>query len=267
MVARRLNSSQKQEILEGYRSGKTAVALAKDYDCSPNTVVRTVKGMLPSEEYFMLKESRLKESALSQEEDKLNNKEENSDNISYSIASPLKEKSEESVNNENEISHINSALKDSNEFGADLEEGEDISRDDFTPVDLNIETNNDEFNELIPLVSSFGFESEEQKVSWKPLVKGLLPEVVYMLIDKKIELDSKPLSAFPEWSFLPDDEKSKQAICLFSNQRSAKRSCDRSQRVIKVPDSNVFVLSTPYLLLKGITRIILEDSLISLDSN
>ncbi len=88
-----------------------------------------------------------------------------------------------------------------------------------------------------------------------------------MLVDKKVELESKPLKEFSEWSFLPEEDQERFAIPLFSNQRDAKRCCSRNQRVLKVPDSKVFIISSSYLLSKGITRLIIDDSLIAVDKS
>ena len=98
------------------------------------------------------------------------------------------------------------------------------------------------------------------------LKDGVLPGVVYMLVDRSVELDARPLKEFPEFGLLPEIEKERKAICLFSNQRSAKRNCGRSQRVIKIPNTNIFEISTRFLLARGITRLILEGSLIALDA-
>ena len=86
-----------------------------------------------------------------------------------------------------------------------------------------------------------------------------------MIVDKKVELELQLISDLPEWSFLPENELQRKAILLFANQRSAKRICSRSQRVIKIPNTSIFKISKPYLISKGITRLILEDSIIGLD--
>ena len=87
-----------------------------------------------------------------------------------------------------------------------------------------------------------------------------------MLVDKKIELEPLPISELPEWSFLPDNELERQAILLFPNQRTAKRNCSRNQKVIKIPNTSILKNFKSYLLAKGITRLIIEDSLISLEN-
>jgi len=121
------------------------------------------------------------------------------------------------------------------------------------------------FKEIEPLIDDFGFEENKQKVSLKKLTLDIFPEVVYLLVSQKIEIELKPIREYPEWSFLPEDEQDRYAINLFDNQRSAKRSCARNQRVIKIPDCNLFIISAPYLISKGITRILFDDLLISVD--
>ena len=127
---------------------------------------------------------------------------------------------------------------------------------------INFDNN---FEEIAPLISDFDFDLSKKKSDFEILNYESLPESVYMIVDKKVELDLKLISDLPEWSFLPDNELERNAILLFSNQRSAKRTCSRNQRVIKIPNTSIFKLSKSYLLAKGITRLILEDSIIGLD--
>ena len=129
-----------------------------------------------------------------------------------------------------------------------------------------IESHDNDFEKIAPLISSIGFEKQEQKVDCQNLEQVNLPEILYMLVDKKIELEIQHISDLPEWGFLPENELKRRVILLFSNQRSAKRNCSRNQKVIKIPNPEVFKISKSYLLSKGITRLIIEDSLISLDN-
>ena len=114
------------------------------------------------------------------------------------------------------------------------------------------------------LISAFAWE-EQKEVAAKAFAIELLPDTVYMLVDKKVELEAKPLKEFSQWSFLSEEDQERLVIMLFSNQRSAKRNCSRNQRVLKVPNPEVFKLSCPFLLAKGITRLIIDDCLIALD--
>ena len=95
-----------------------------------------------------------------------------------------------------------------------------------------------------------------------PLLPGLLPSSVYMLVDKVVELQAKPLNEFPELGSLPEAEQARQALMLFTNPRQAKRQCGRSQRVIKVPDSDVLQRRSSYLVAQGITRLVVEGGLL-----
>ena len=60
-VARRLTKSQKLQIVDGYRNGKSSASLAKQFCCSSNTITRTIKSILSSEDYLALKDFKSKE--------------------------------------------------------------------------------------------------------------------------------------------------------------------------------------------------------------
>ena len=85
-------------------------------------------------------------------------------------------------------------------------------------------------------------------------------------VDKTVELDPRPLSEFPELGFIDPSEQERQALCLYASPRAAKRQCGRSQRVIKVPDTQVFEQTSSYLLARGITHLVVEGSLFALKS-
>ena len=276
-VAKRLKENQKLEILEGYRLGKSSIDLALEHGCTPNTVIRTVKAMLPAQEYKSLKKSRVKENDLkikdSSQKTKITDELKKVDRSindfqkvnSKSLSTKfLNQSPSELVRKENDLNKIASealALDNTENFD------DEISTEDNNNVDDILRDNNQTsiFKELVPLVSDFGFEERQQKVPLKELSSGILPEIIYMLVDKTVELELISLNDLPQWSFLPESEKERQVISLFATQRAAKRNCSRGQRVIKVPDSNVFVITKHFLLSKGITRLVLEDSLIALD--
>ena len=58
MAPRRLSDSEKQDLVGRYKAGESTSALAKAFGCSPNTVTRTVKALLPADAYAALKASR-----------------------------------------------------------------------------------------------------------------------------------------------------------------------------------------------------------------
>ena len=48
MAPRRLSDSEKQDLVGRYKAGESTSALAEAFGCSPNTVSRTVKALLPA---------------------------------------------------------------------------------------------------------------------------------------------------------------------------------------------------------------------------
>ena len=126
-----------------------------------------------------------------------------------------------------------------------------------------IEKDNHSFVELIPISENIEFE-KQQEISSIPLIDANLPKVVFMIIDKKIELDIKLLKDFAEWQFLPEEDLKRKTIRIFSDQKKGKKICTLNQKLIKVPNSNVFALVSDKLISKGITRIIFDDLLVAL---
>ena len=129
----------------------------------------------------------------------------------------------------------------------------------------NQESNNfqNDFYELEPIY--FQIDEEKQKdLSSVPLKNIVFPEVVYMIVDKNIELETKFLREFPSWQFLPEEDLNRKTIQIYFDIKVAKRNCNKDKKVIKVPNTNVFHIVAPILISKGITRIIIAEKLISL---
>ena len=269
MISRRLTKTQKAEILEAYKAGHSTNLIANNYNCTPNTINRTVKTLLSEREYTLLKKNRAKIS--NKNENMLNNKtvkEQKEDLEKANLLISFKEKVEEEdlIIKNNEGTHVSNFDEVASSGFSDAE---DSGSEDLIPEIQDNDDNNQDiennFEEIAPLLSGFDFDLEKQKSDYEILNYESLPESVYMIVDKKVELDLQPISELPEWSFLPENELQRNAILLFANQRSAKRICSRNQRVIKIPNTSIFQLSKPYLISKGITRLILEDSIIGLD--
>jgi len=271
MAPRRLSDSEKQDLVGRYKAGESTAALAQSFGCSPNTVSRTVKAMLPPEAHAALKASRQKSAASAPIPDAAEIPAE-SDAVdaaptSIAVDPSLAESetelavrdaavSDEPVGDEDDEA-ATLALDDADDFGDDPEEDE--PEEDEALV---AET----FTELVPL-QGVGDLSGRSTIEARPLAEGLLPESVYMLVDKLVELDARPLRDFPELGPLDDTELERHGLCLYGSPRAAKRQCGRSQRVIKVPDTGVFERTSHYLLARGITRLVMDGSLIALDAS
>ena len=85
-----------------------------------------------------------------------------------------------------------------------------------------------------------------------------------MIVDKKNELETKYLKDYPEWQFLSQNELNRKTIQIHVDPKVAKIYCNNGQKVIKVPNTNVFKIVAPILMSRGISRIVSEDNLISL---
>ena len=119
------------------------------------------------------------------------------------------------------------------------------------------------FFEIAPL--NFEIDNESQKdLASISISKIELPKVVYMIVDNRIELETKTLRDYPDWQFLAQEELNKNTIEIYFDIKIAKRFCSKEQKVIKVPNTNVFRIVAPILVSRGISRIVCPDKLISL---
>ncbi len=121
----------------------------------------------------------------------------------------------------------------------------------------------EQFLELTPL--NYEIEnSPQQDLASVSINEVEIPKVVYMIVDKNIELEIKFLKEYPDWNFLSQDELNRMTIEIFLDMKTAKRFCKKDQKVIKVPNTDVFKKVAPILLSRGISRIVSADKLIAL---
>ena len=256
MAARRLSDSEKQELVGRYKAGESTAALAETFGCSPNTVSRTVKALLPPEAYAALKASRQKGGTVAVAAQPL------LEIPPLDVPSSVDAASAESATPETSAEELSAdeasslALDDAADF-AEASDDQGSALEELVPMDV--------FTELVPLIGVAGL-SGSAPMETQPLSPGVLPDSVYMLVDKVVELDARPLRDFPELGPLDTVDQDRQGLFLFANPRAAKRQCGRSQRVIKVPDTTVFERTSSYLLKRGITRLVMEGTVVALDA-
>ena len=77
-----------------------------------------------------------------------------------------------------------------------------------------------------------------------------------MIVEKSIELEIKLLRDYPDWEFLPAEDLNRKTIEIFFDFKRAKRLCNKEQKVIKVPNTDVFRIVAPILISRGISRIV-----------
>ncbi|MCX5954868.1 MAG: helix-turn-helix domain-containing protein [Cyanobacteria bacterium] len=146
------------------------------------------------------------------------------------------------------------AIDDADDFGDD-------ESDDDLALDVDADDSDGQSFVPVPLLEVVDDHTEIRPL---PLTAADLRGSAWMLVDKTVELQAKPLSEFTELGRLPAEEQDRQALMVFVNPRQAKRHCGRTQRVIKIPDPAVFTLTAPYLLAQGISRVVIEGALFAL---
>ena len=119
------------------------------------------------------------------------------------------------------------------------------------------------FMEIIPL--NYDIENAVQKDLSSVQISDIdFPNMVFMVVDNKIELEIKYLKDYPDWQFLSKEELNRKTIEIFNDLKTAKRFCNKEQKVIKVPNTDVFKIVAPILRVRGISRIVSSDKLISI---
>lgn len=151
------------------------------------------------------------------------------------------------------------AIDDADDFGADdAEDGEDDLSDD--PGE-EICFDQGETFVAIPVGPIIDDLAIHEAV---PFSAAVLPSSAFLLVDKTVELQARPLRELPELGRLAADELDRQALVVFVNPRQAKRQCGRTQRVIPLPDPSLLERTAPYLMAQGITRLVIEGALYAL---
>ena len=141
--------------------------------------------------------------------------------------------------------------------------GDDKNLEGYYKEAINDSFPENTFLEIAPL--NLEIDNEPQKDLSSISIEDVeLPKVVYMVVDKQVELETKLLKEYIEWNFLSEKDLSRNTIEIFYDLKTAKRSIKKDQRVIKVPNSNVFKIAAPILLSRGISRIVSSEVLIAL---
>jgi hypothetical protein len=285
MPAVRLTDSQKAELVERFRAGQGPQPLAEAYGCSPNTVSRVVKAALEPAEYARLRDQRGRRSvaepaavvvdhgilptdalaldpeppapapaapALTAQDPAAAGNPSTGDRQPRPVVPPPR-RVRAAAEPEGEDGPAVLAIDDADDFGDDDDDDDLLADDD----------GGDEAASFVP-VPLVELVDDHTEIRAQPLTSADLPGSAYMLVDKTVELQARPLSEFTELGRLPADEQDRQALMVFVNPRQAKRLCGRTQRVIKLPDTAVLSRTAPYLLAQGISRVVIEGALFAL---
>ena len=141
-----------------------------------------------------------------------------------------------------------------------------IKKTDDTSIGISNEDKISPFESFIEITPlEHNFEDVSQKdISSIPLSEIKLPNMVFLIVKKEIELETKYLKDYPEWQFLPQNDLKRKTIEIHFDLKTAKRMCNKDQKVIKVPNTDVFRIVAPILMSRGISRIVTAENLISI---
>ena len=257
MATARLTDSQKQEVVQRFREGEATQALADHFGCSSTTVTRMVRAELGDEAYGALRDERQKKGTRDRQIPlAIGTPAEDSPEPLLEVRATADEAAAETEPEEDESGTL-LAIDDADDFGDDDGEDDLLSVED----DEDGFQDSGEFHTVAVLPIAVDDQREVQAAPWSPAV---LPSCAYLLVDKTVELQARPLAEMPELGMLPSDEQSRQALVLFTNPRQAKRHCGRTQRVIKLPDPALLGRTAPYLQAQGISRVVIEGALYAL---
>ncbi|HEY9694519.1 MAG TPA: hypothetical protein V6D15_20150 [Oculatellaceae cyanobacterium] len=113
-------------------------------------------------------------------------------------------------------------------------------------------------------LGSFITEFRDNNIQVLPLSQAHLPKICYLVVDKAAELIARPLRDFSDLGRIPAGEVQQKTLPVFDNHRVARRFSNRTQRVIKIPDSRMLQKACSHLQAKGITRLLIHGQVYSL---
>ena len=224
-MPKRLNEIQKKEISKRFLNGETLDFLADKYGFTKLTILKHIKKSIGTELF-----NNLNKNIKTTDKNKLSGEKLKMHNISQEIK------------------------KDNQNF-----EKEQIDQ----KFKKNNFIENSPFMELVPLDLDID-NTKRKDLSSIPISEIDFPGIVYMIVDKKVELEVKKLKDYPEWHFLPEEDLEIKTIEIYFDLKVAKRDCKKDQKVLKVPNPNVFKIASRVMLSRGIARIICDKQLISL---
>ena len=224
-MAKRLTEKQKEEIKINFLDNKSIENLSEKFNCSKTTIIRNLKKSLGEKKYKEIL-NRL--------------------NTTPDI------EDEKLAENENQQTFETNKINKTYETSTSLGRSNEDKINSF-----------ESFIEITPL--NHDFEDLSQKdISSIPLSEIKLPNIVFLIVKKEIELVTKYLKDYPEWQFLPQNDLKRKTIEIHFDLKTAKRMCNKDQKVLKVPNTDVFRIVAPILISRGISRIVTSENLISI---
>ena len=281
-MPRKLSDEDKERIIQLYRtSGETTSTLAELYKVSSSTISRFLKTNLSDLEYDELIQQKRnnrrithvpgEESNTSTEKSELpatrrrrsrSDKKKTETPILQEKATPQPVNTVLAAEQLNLFSRKNEDTKEDEDGPmvdvAALQEllGEDLGDLNEDEEDFEDSDEEDWEEEPLPQLSNSDFQV-------LPLAKATFPNICYVVIDRGAELIVRPLKEFGDLGRIPPKEVQQKTLPIFDNHKVARRFSNRSQRVIKVPDGEMFAKTSSHLQGKGITRLLMDGQVYS----
>ena len=227
-LAKRLSEKEKKIIISSFKGGETVEDLSKEFKCTNSTIIRNLKKDLGEKTY-----------------------------------KELAQKIKNSIQKNNIYENVNIETSDNKQRLETSRNGFEEARTQNVSDTESISSSDSEFIEIAPI--DYEIENTPRKeLSSVPIGEIEFPKIVYMVVSKNIELEIKLLKDYPEWEFLPNEDLKRKTIEIYFDLKTAKRFCNKEQKVIKVPNTDVFKIVTPILISRGISRIVSAEKLIAI---
>ncbi|NJK41890.1 MAG: hypothetical protein HC934_12235 [Acaryochloridaceae cyanobacterium SU_2_1] len=274
MSRSKLSDSDKQTIIQLFQqSQETLAQLATRYNVSSSTIRRLLKNNLPDQEYESLlatkQDRRSPKPPASPQEPAVTRSSKPIKLIpAIPVASPasvdldltldppsLSQDAPSIVSGDlaEIIAEFNDDIKDQ-DFEDEDPEGYDPGDDDLEDFDSEEAEESDSATSLRP--------ATELEVI--PVAAAKFPKSCYLVVDRSGELITCPLKDFSELGQIPAHEVNATTLPIFDNHRVARRFSHRTQRIIKVPNSNLLTKTYGQLSAKGISRLLINGHVYAL---
>ncbi|XGB42316.1 MAG: hypothetical protein LVS60_19670 [Nodosilinea sp. LVE1205-7] len=290
MAPKKLTEADKQTILGlYYQPGQTTSTLAERYGVSNSTISRLLKSNLPEAVYSAL---------IQQKRGSVERQPPIPDAVAVlppppsvrTVAAPVLKKRTLESTSETQVPESD-LLSDPLVFGA----GGASIQEDVAPIsttlspDLTVEGDLPESwdEDSVTLDDDYADDEDydeedgdEEARDWEesalspplealeiyPLTAKALPSLCYLVVERvSSELVALPLRTFANLGQIPELEGDSRTLPVFDNHHIARRFSRRNQRVIKVPDGTLLQTTLPYLKAKGITRLLIDGQVFTLE--
>lgn len=283
MTRSKLSESEKREIVELFSQAEETIAgLAERFQVSVSTIRRLVKtATLAEEEEAEVEVSFTRNPALQTDEElppapaespsqprkRIMPRKRSELSVEHDFTKPsLEVRSYDSMGlNTGPLGEILAEI--GQDLQADLttrgdldEESEDDLQgfeDDFDDADDDLEDGEDlaDVREVLQVGAA---------IEVLPIHEALLPRTCYVVVDRMAELVTRPLKDFGDLGQIPGAEVQANTLPVFDNHRIARRFSHRAQRIVKVPNGNLFKKTNTHLVAKGITRLLVNGRIYAL---